>query len=145
VTPLGLAPVPASEVASHAERARSDERLAKAAEQFEAIMLRAMLKPLERMAAMGESAAGQSLHGSMAVEALADAIAKAGGLGLAQVIAGHLGSVSGVKPIDNTEVSSIPGNPDHTVAQAIAAPAVQLGVHSLSDQSSPATLPWRHR
>ncbi|HEX4515500.1 MAG TPA: hypothetical protein VH054_18265, partial [Polyangiaceae bacterium] len=61
-----------------------DPKLVEAAKQFEAVFMRELLKPLEKStAAMGGSStsAGESTYGSMIVDALGDAVAKAGGLG----------------------------------------------------------------
>lgn len=68
-------------------------RLKEAAKQFEAVFLRHMLSPLEKTAQVGGStptAAGQSAYGSMIVEALSDAIANAGGIGLAATLTREL-------------------------------------------------------
>lgn len=64
--------------------APKDPKLIEAAKQFEAVFMRELLKPLEKStAAMGGSStsAGESTYGSMIVDALGDAVAKAGGLG----------------------------------------------------------------
>ncbi len=64
--------------------APKDPKLVEAAKQFEAVFMRELLKPLEKStAAMAGSStsAGESTYGSMIVDALGDAVAKAGGLG----------------------------------------------------------------
>lgn len=61
----------------------------KAARDFEAMLLRQMLSRLENTTHAGERgplSAGSSLHASMMINVLADALAAAGGLGLAQVL-----------------------------------------------------------
>jgi Rod binding domain-containing protein len=66
-----------------------DPRLKEAAAQFEAVLLRQMLQCLEKTtnsSTTGQSSGG-SIYGSMVVNTVADAVARAGGLGLASVIA----------------------------------------------------------
>ncbi|MEI9936930.1 MAG: rod-binding protein [Pseudomonadota bacterium] len=67
-----------------------DPSLLKAAKEFESIFVRQMLKSLEKTTAAGGNAkptAGQSTYGSMIVDSLSESISKAGGLGLADVVA----------------------------------------------------------
>jgi Rod binding domain-containing protein len=67
-----------------------DPKLLKAAKDFESIFVRQMLKGLEKTTAAGagaESSAGEKTYGSMIVDTLSESIQKAGGLGLADVIA----------------------------------------------------------
>lgn len=71
----------------------ADPRIKKAAQDFEAIFVRQMLKSVEKTTAAGagtQATAGESTYGSMVVGALADSISKAGGLGLADVISQSL-------------------------------------------------------
>ena len=64
-------------------------RLSEATRQFESMLLKRVLSSLERTSHLGSgSQAGASQYGSMVVEALADAIAQAGGLGLAKNLDG---------------------------------------------------------
>lgn len=143
MTPIGpLVPPPGAAHTTQGEN--HDTKLAEAATQFEAILLRSMLKPLERAVSMGSGSA-QSPYGSMAVEALADAIAKAGGLGLGKLIETHLDGAHQAQAIDNTGISSVPAPTDTTPAQAIDRSAVQPGVHGPPGDSPPATLLRRHR
>jgi len=67
-----------------------DPKLLQAAKEFESIFVRQMLKGLEKTTAAGagtSASAGQKTYGSMIVDTLSDSISKAGGLGLADVIA----------------------------------------------------------
>ena len=67
-----------------------DPKLLKAAKEFESIFVRQMLKGLEKTTAAGAgttASAGEKTYGSMIVDTLSDSISKAGGLGLADVIA----------------------------------------------------------
>ncbi len=65
-------------------------KLQKAAQDFETVFLRQMLSSLEKTTKVGDkgpSVPGQQTYGSMIVEAVADAIAAAGGIGLGSVLA----------------------------------------------------------
>ena len=67
-----------------------DPKVVKAAKDFEAIFVRQMLKSLEKTTAAGcgtQASAGEKTYGSMIVDTLSESISKAGGLGLADVIA----------------------------------------------------------
>ncbi|MEP7052769.1 MAG: rod-binding protein [Pseudomonadota bacterium] len=67
-----------------------DPKLLKAAKDFESIFVRQMLKGLEKTTAAGagtSASAGEKTYGSMIVDTLSESISKAGGLGLADVIA----------------------------------------------------------
>ena len=59
-------------------------KLAKAARDFEAVLLRRMLTALEK--SVQASGKGGSMYGSMIVDAMADAISKSGGFGMAKVV-----------------------------------------------------------
>ncbi len=76
-----------------------DPSVLKAAKEFESIFVRQMLKSLEKTTAAGGNAkptAGQSTYGSMIVDSLSDSISKAGGLGLADVVARSMMATHGV-------------------------------------------------
>jgi flagellar protein FlgJ len=61
--------------------------VARAAREFEAIFLRQMLTSLEKTGHMGSTGStGSDVYGSMMVGALADAVASAGGVGLAKYV-----------------------------------------------------------
>ena len=70
-------------------QAAGDRAVREAAQQFEKLLLRTMLKQMEKsIHVSGKSgAAGSSLYGSMMVDALADAMVKAGGVGFADKVA----------------------------------------------------------
>jgi Rod binding domain-containing protein len=84
-----------------------DPTLLKAAKDFESIFVRQMLKSLEKTTAAGgntKPTAGQSTYGSMIVDTLSDSIAKAGGLGLADVVARSLMASHPVaKPVQGSQ------------------------------------------
>ncbi len=76
--------------AAAAKPAAPDPKLLQAAKDFESIFVRQMLKGLEKTTAAGagtSASAGEKTYGSMIVDTLSDSISKAGGLGLADVIA----------------------------------------------------------
>jgi Rod binding domain-containing protein len=66
-----------------------DPKLVKAAQEFEAVFIRQLLKPLEKAGEMGKSGpvtSGSSVYGSMMVGAMADSASKGGGIGLAEMV-----------------------------------------------------------
>lgn len=74
-------------------------KIAEAAKDFEAVLLRQMLSALERttkVSCQGSSMAGQQTYGALVVETVADAIASAGGIGMADLIAGALAPRAGL-------------------------------------------------
>ena len=76
--------------ASEATRPETRPEILKAAREFETIFIRSLLGPLEKTTSSGTTGSaktGQSTYGSMVVGALADSLAGAGGIGLAEVIA----------------------------------------------------------
>jgi Rod binding domain-containing protein len=89
IAPVGIAGPSASDLAtlekaaevSAQKKGDADPRIHKAAQEFEGVLLRQLL---EASKIGGGQKAGQ--YGSMAVDALADGITKAGGLGLVSVI-----------------------------------------------------------
>ncbi len=62
------------------------KKLDDASRQFEAVLLRQMLSSLERVAGTQTKEAGSNLYGSMMVDAVADAISRAGGIGIASML-----------------------------------------------------------
>jgi Rod binding domain-containing protein len=71
----------------------SPEQIAKAARDFEAILLRSLLEPLQKSfsTVAGESSqAGQDEYQYLGTEALASALAFSGGLGIADMITKQL-------------------------------------------------------
>ncbi len=66
----------------------SNEKLRKTALEFEAVLVRQMLGPLEKSLTSGIGGGGSNtpMVGSMVLESLSRAIADGGGLGLAEVI-----------------------------------------------------------
>jgi Rod binding domain-containing protein len=88
MNPIGA--INGATAAAPAKADAPDPKLLKAAKDFESIFVRQMLKGLEKTTAAGagaESSAGEKTYGSMIVDTLSESIQKAGGLGLADVIA----------------------------------------------------------
>jgi flagellar protein FlgJ len=91
-------------------KAATDPKLLKAAKDFESIFVRQMLKSVEKTTAAGcgtQAAAGQQTYGSMVVDTLSDSISKAGGLGLADVIARSM--IASHPSLAGSEASKSPG------------------------------------
>ncbi len=66
---------------------KPDPATARAARDFEAIFVRKLLSSLERSSKIsGAGSSGSDMYGTMMVGALADAVASAGGIGLAPTI-----------------------------------------------------------
>ncbi len=88
---IGSAQASAAQAAGGPVKAEApDPSVLKAAKDFESIFVRQMLKSLEKTTAAGGNAkatAGQSTYGSMIVDSLSESISRAGGLGLADVVA----------------------------------------------------------
>jgi Rod binding domain-containing protein len=82
-----LSSLNAARESKQAENPKSAETL-KAAQQFEALLLRNVLESLQKTTKIGgDENRSNSAYRSMAVEALADGIGAAGGIGLAELIA----------------------------------------------------------
>ena len=88
MSPIGA--INSATAAAPAKADAPDPKLLKAAKDFESIFVRQMLKGLEKTTAAGagtQASAGEKTYGSMIVDTLSESIQKAGGLGLADVIA----------------------------------------------------------
>jgi Rod binding domain-containing protein len=85
---LAIATVNSATAAAAPNQKQADGALRKAAQEFEAILLREMLKYVEKCGKLGTGGddSGQNIYGSMVVDAVAGAVAQAGGLGLTKVI-----------------------------------------------------------
>lgn len=94
-----LASLTAGQQAKKAAEPKSAETL-KAAREFESLLLRHVLESLQKTTHIGGNENhSNTAYQSMAVDALADGIAQAGGLGLADLIAKNLESeIAGRKP-----------------------------------------------
>jgi Rod binding domain-containing protein len=66
-----------------------DPKLVKAAQEFEAVFIRQLLKPLEKAGETGKGnsiGSGSNIYGSMMVGAVADQASAGGGIGLAEMV-----------------------------------------------------------
>jgi flagellar protein FlgJ len=76
---------------SSTNQATNSKKLLEASRQFEAIFLRQMLSSLERTTSIqGAKAGGSQLYGSMLVDAVADSVSRAGGIGLGSMLVNSL-------------------------------------------------------
>ena len=109
-------------------------------QQLEAIMLRQMLQSSGAFRA--SSTPGAQLRTDLFVETLADAVAKAGGLGIAHMLERQMGV-----PASDAKPASTPGSfALHRSSEGVAGPvgtlgAVGGGIDSLDDPNSEAPLP----
>jgi Rod binding domain-containing protein len=86
-------------VRPHQEASAPSPVAVKAAREFESLLVGQMLKSLERTGRVaGTPGAGQQIYGSMIVEAVSDAITRAGGMGLTDLIARTLEGSGSVGP-----------------------------------------------
>jgi Rod binding domain-containing protein len=111
--PAGVAPPPTSSPApaapAHAPPAGAKPEVARAAREFEAIFLRQILTSLEKSGHMGGTAStGSDVYGSMMVGALADAVANAGGVGLAKYVTTSLAHTPAATPAPTTGGAGLP-------------------------------------
>jgi Rod binding domain-containing protein len=81
-----------AEAPLHQPPAKPSEKAIKAARDFEAIMVRHMLESMQKTTELNGKSHANNGYQSMATEALADSIARGGGLGLADLIAHTLES-----------------------------------------------------
>jgi Rod binding domain-containing protein len=88
VAPAGAGVASGIELEAKGARTKKDETL-EAARQFEALMLKHVLASLEKTTSIGGSrkSGANGTYQSMVVDALADGLAQAGGLGLSDLIA----------------------------------------------------------
>jgi Rod binding domain-containing protein len=106
VPPIGVLASNEPALGSKAGRGNSPEEAAKAAKQFEAVLVRQLLEPSLQamMSGMGGAggAAGSDVYGYFFVDSLANAITDGGGLGLSSILQMQF---TGNNP-DNPETSS---------------------------------------
>jgi Rod binding domain-containing protein len=75
--------------AASPERPGPDPRLLKAAQEFEAVFIRQLLRPLEKAGETGGGgavASGSGIYGSLMVSSMADSASRGGGIGLSQLV-----------------------------------------------------------
>ncbi len=127
---------PTPNLALHAARDQQrNVKLNQASQQFESMLLRRVLSALEksaRVSGTGSGPAGATAYGSMVVEALSDAIAQAGGLGLARDMVSQLAPA----PRKITNISNSLGtNPQISLKASDAVPITQ--VRATPSESTP--------
>jgi len=130
---------------TEASHARELEKIQRAAKDFEAVFLRQMLSALERTTKVGDrgsNVAGQRAYGSMIVEAVADAVAQAGGIGLsdllARVLVERTGQTAGNAVSTPVADAPSPANPAQSVLidPAASAPTHLAQVAPSSSETS---------
>jgi flagellar protein FlgJ len=99
---VGSIPLPAE---SGTSSPRTDHRLQEAGRQFETIFLRQILSSLERTAQVqrGSGLSSGGLYGSMLVDAVADAVSRAGGIGLGKLLAESVAAKASAPTLTHTE------------------------------------------
>jgi peptidoglycan hydrolase FlgJ len=112
-----------------------DPRLKEAAVQFEAVFVRQMLASLEKAAGSptGKQTTGGNIYGSMVVNSVADAVARAGGLGIASMLMKSLSpqsSQGGTPSTDSKPDHQTSGLSEATGATGNARPVSTVGVRS---------------
>ena len=129
IGPAGRSTVSGTADGAALKQTADDPRIKEAAKQFEAVLLRQMLSCLEKTtsSSTGSQSPGGSIYGSMVVNTVADAIANAGGLGLASLLTKSLQAAA-------------PGA-DHTGKTMGKTPALDSGEKPKSKLSSRATQP----
>lgn len=103
-----LARRPQSAAVTDPARTAEQEKIRDAALQFEQIMVRQLLQPLEKSMSqsMGGGGTSSPMIGGMIVNSLSQSVTDGGGLGLASVIEEALREVS-VQPVSAAEASKI--------------------------------------
>jgi flagellar protein FlgJ len=119
-----ISSITSATAAATAKAGAPDPKLLAAAKDFESIFVRQMLKGLEKTTAAGcgtEASAGEKTYGSMIVDTLSDSISKAGGLGLADVIARSMAATN-----PSLKASATPKVPDAALEAALIPPLKPL-------------------
>ena len=113
-------------------------RLKEAAVQFEAVFVRQMLSSLEKAAGspMGNQSTGGSIYGSMVVNSVADAVAHAGGLGLASMLMKSLSPQSSLGGTPSTDAK-----PDHQTSGLSEATGATGNVRPVSTEGVRSAFP----
>ncbi len=142
LNPVG-AGVSANSGVSHVHDAvsRVDPRMKEAAAQFEAVFLRQLLSCLERTTTTGAPAAGGSIYGSMVVNTMADALSKAGGIGLADMLTRALAGQEGISGPHSAPTK--PGPTTHADAPGETVP--RTGLAGPEAMATPAPLTGPHQ
>jgi len=115
----------------------SEEAL-KAAREFESLLLRHVLKSLEKTTSIGPASQSSSTYRSMITDALADGIGQSGGLGMADLLARDLDvKLGNSKGIQDRVGDAFNLTTGRNSAQASEKPAVHTKEGELSPLSPP--------
>jgi Rod binding domain-containing protein len=105
-----MQPIAATTAAASDAQASPQPRLVRAAHEFEAQMMKELLKPLRSGSGLtGDEEGSGGALGEFASEALGRALSEAGGLGIADSIVKDL-SRSGTKPVTAQVTGNLHGN-----------------------------------
>ena len=130
--PAGRSTVNRTPDSAALKQTADDPRIKEAATQFEAVLLRQMLSCLEKTtsSSTGSQSPGGSIYGSMVVNTVADAIANAGGLGLASLLTKSLRATApGADRTSRTPALDSGPNPKSKVSERVTQPlAVNSGL-----------------
>jgi Rod binding domain-containing protein len=114
------------------------EEAVKAAREFESLLLRHVLKSLEKTTSIGPASQSSSTYRSMITDALADGIGQSGGLGMADLLARDLdiklGNQSGIQ---NRMQNALDLTVGRNLTQASEKPAVHTKQGELTPVSPP--------
>jgi len=101
------------------------EQAVKAAREFESLLLRHVLKSLEKTTSIGPASQSSSTYRSMITDALADGIGQSGGLGLAGLLARDLDlKLGNENSIQDRVTDAVGVTTGRNFAQASEKPAV---------------------
>jgi Rod binding domain-containing protein len=114
------------------------EQALKAAREFESLLLRHVLKSLEKTTSLGPANQSASTYRSMMTDALADGIGQSGGLGLADLMARNLDiKLGNHTAIQDRVREAIDLTTGRNFAQASENPAVHTKEGKVAPVSSP--------
>lgn len=110
----------------------------KAAQEFESLLLRHVLKSLEKTTSIGPASQSSSTYRSMITDALADGIGQSGGLGLAELMARNLDiKIGNQTSIEDGIGNAVALTAGRNIAQASEKPAVHTKEGEVVRQSPP--------
>jgi Rod binding domain-containing protein len=118
-------------------KAPIDPEKLRLAQEFEQIFIRKMLSSLEKSGRNGDGASASSsgdAYGSMVVSALAEAVSKGGGVGLAEMIARAASQPTAMSPASSTPTTT-------EIQAAITSATRETSVNAATLGSAPITVP----
>lgn len=124
MNPVGpLSPSLVAQASTQQDATKAEQaKVASAAKQFEAALLRTMLSSMEK--SMASKSSGASMYASMRVNALSDALADAGGIGLAKMLSHELAQEASVQ-------KGSQGSPNSTVHR-VEEPLIEVSASARS-------------